>query len=309
MTSHNSDLYVYNEFEFQTDKSTISKPLTIDTTFYQSSTLLLLSPETQESQITLYSPNDYTVHPTYLSPLQTINNTTTHTTTNTNQRIKARARKLPRSKQNKSQDSTSAIWNCVKCGVNEKQTPLKRKNTDGKRSICNACYVRNRVQAERAERGISRPILTGFMTPINRATFSNTLGAVGMAAAKNSFQSNPVYYQQHYQQPALYSPFYTPDIYTPTSAFQEVANMNAMTVNTYFEEEYASLPYENIQINQQQEQPTHQQQPINEHQHEHHYQYSIQQQNQQQNLGYEEDEYYRAPFADIESLKNRLEFH
>ncbi|KAJ1554544.1 hypothetical protein HK096_003038, partial [Nowakowskiella sp. JEL0078] len=50
-------------------------------------------------------------------------------------------------------------WRCVTCGVKAHETPLKRRGPDGKRNICNACYVRMRVKTERAERGTARPII------------------------------------------------------------------------------------------------------------------------------------------------------
>ncbi|KAJ3206886.1 hypothetical protein HDU67_007879 [Dinochytrium kinnereticum] len=58
-------------------------------------------------------------------------------------------------------------WKCVECGVREHETPLKRKGPDKKRNLCNACYVRWRVRAERAERGSARPVMSesgGYFT-------------------------------------------------------------------------------------------------------------------------------------------------
>jgi len=51
-------------------------------------------------------------------------------------------------------------WKCKICGCPAKHTPLKRTGRDGKKSICNACYIRERTQQERAERGSARPVLT-----------------------------------------------------------------------------------------------------------------------------------------------------
>jgi len=51
-------------------------------------------------------------------------------------------------------------WKCKNCGCPAKHTPLKRTGRDGKKSICNACYIRERTQQERAERGSARPVLT-----------------------------------------------------------------------------------------------------------------------------------------------------
>jgi len=51
-------------------------------------------------------------------------------------------------------------WKCKICGCPARHTPLKRTGRDGKKSICNACYIRERTQQERAERGSARPVLT-----------------------------------------------------------------------------------------------------------------------------------------------------
>jgi len=51
-------------------------------------------------------------------------------------------------------------WKCKNCGCPAKHTPLKRTGRDGKKSICNACYIRERTLQERAERGSARPVLT-----------------------------------------------------------------------------------------------------------------------------------------------------
>ncbi|KAI8832513.1 hypothetical protein BC829DRAFT_89574 [Chytridium lagenaria] len=70
----------------------------------------------------------------------------------------------PKRQQKKAQDDCDLApgeeWRCVECGVREHETPLKRKGPDKKRNLCNACYVRWRVRAERAERGSARPVLS-----------------------------------------------------------------------------------------------------------------------------------------------------
>lgn len=54
--------------------------------------------------------------------------------------------------------ANSAVeWRCKECNAKESDTPLKRKGADGKRNLCNACYVRWRVKCEKAERGSARP--------------------------------------------------------------------------------------------------------------------------------------------------------
>ncbi|KAJ3226098.1 hypothetical protein HK099_005567 [Clydaea vesicula] len=58
------------------------------------------------------------------------------------------------------------IWECILCSCKSHMTPLKRRGSDGKRNLCNACYVRLRVRKERSERGISRPVIPdgGYIT-------------------------------------------------------------------------------------------------------------------------------------------------
>jgi len=65
------------------------------------------------------------------------------------------------------------VWECVICKVKPNETPLKRRGPDGIRNLCNACYVRLRVRRERAERGISRPVIPvgGFPTSRFSETF------------------------------------------------------------------------------------------------------------------------------------------
>ncbi|KAJ3110156.1 hypothetical protein HDU96_006861 [Phlyctochytrium bullatum] len=77
-------------------------------------------------------------------------------------------------------------WKCVECGVREHETPLKRKGPDKKRNLCNACYVRWRVRAERAERGSARPVLSEN----GQYAASNTSGpAAGASTANTGFVS------------------------------------------------------------------------------------------------------------------------
>lgn len=84
------------------------------------------------------------------------------------------------------------LWECVLCHVKAHMTPLKRKNpVDGKRNICNACYVRQRVRKERSERGMSRPILppsnsTAAINNIKGPQVSRTTGAVGVSSSQYS---------------------------------------------------------------------------------------------------------------------------
>jgi len=65
-----------------------------------------------------------------------------------------------KSKSKKVADQDDDDWKCKMCGCPAKHTPLKRTGRDGKKSICNACYIRERTQQERAERGSARPILS-----------------------------------------------------------------------------------------------------------------------------------------------------
>jgi len=77
--------------------------------------------------------------------------------------------KMNKSKTKKVIDPENDDWKCKMCGCPAKHTPLKRTGRDGKKSICNACYIRERTQQERAERGSARPVLTTTvpMTPTN----------------------------------------------------------------------------------------------------------------------------------------------
>jgi len=65
-----------------------------------------------------------------------------------------------KTKSKKVVDQDDDDWKCKMCGCPAKHTPLKRTGRDGKKSICNACYIRERTQQERAERGSARPILS-----------------------------------------------------------------------------------------------------------------------------------------------------
>jgi hypothetical protein len=65
-----------------------------------------------------------------------------------------------KTKSKKVVDQEDDDWKCKMCGCPAKHTPLKRTGRDGKKSICNACYIRERTQQERAERGSARPILS-----------------------------------------------------------------------------------------------------------------------------------------------------
>ncbi|OUM58930.1 hypothetical protein PIROE2DRAFT_64102 [Piromyces sp. E2] len=67
---------------------------------------------------------------------------------------------LEKTKSKKIVDPDDDDWKCKNCGCPAKHTPLKRTGRDGKKSICNACYIRERTQQERAERGSARPVLT-----------------------------------------------------------------------------------------------------------------------------------------------------
>jgi len=68
--------------------------------------------------------------------------------------------KMNKSKTKKMIDPEDDDWKCKICGCPAQHTPLKRTGRDGKKSICNACYIRERTQQERAERGSARPVLT-----------------------------------------------------------------------------------------------------------------------------------------------------
>jgi hypothetical protein len=68
--------------------------------------------------------------------------------------------KMNKSKAKKVINPEDDDWKCKVCGCPAKYTPLKRTGRDGKKSICNACYIRERTQQERAERGSARPILS-----------------------------------------------------------------------------------------------------------------------------------------------------
>ncbi|ORX48111.1 hypothetical protein BCR36DRAFT_329681 [Piromyces finnis] len=68
--------------------------------------------------------------------------------------------KMNKTKSKKIVDPEDDDWKCKNCGCPAKHTPLKRTGRDGKKSICNACYIRERTQQERAERGSARPVLT-----------------------------------------------------------------------------------------------------------------------------------------------------
>jgi len=77
--------------------------------------------------------------------------------------------KINKTKAKKVVNPEDDDWKCKICGCPAKHTPLKRTGRDGKKSICNACYIRERTQQERAERGSARPVLTTTvpMTPTN----------------------------------------------------------------------------------------------------------------------------------------------
>lgn len=51
------------------------------------------------------------------------------------------------------------LWSCALCQVKASMTPMRRRGADGRKSLCNACYTRQRVNRERSERGTSRPII------------------------------------------------------------------------------------------------------------------------------------------------------
>jgi len=68
--------------------------------------------------------------------------------------------KMNKTKSKQSVEPENDNWKCKNCGCPAEHTPLKRTGRDGRKSICNACYIRARTQQERAERGSARPVLT-----------------------------------------------------------------------------------------------------------------------------------------------------
>ena len=71
-------------------------------------------------------------------------------------------------------------WKCVNCKCPGNLTPVKRLGPDGKRNICNACYIRGRASKERGMKGSARPNVNNI----------------------SSKRSNPAS-AEHQQQPAL----------------------------------------------------------------------------------------------------------
>ncbi|KAI8804698.1 hypothetical protein BJ742DRAFT_442084 [Cladochytrium replicatum] len=116
-------------------------------------------------------------------------------------RTASRQRKKKAEKKKEEDEVSGEDWRCVHCGVRADETPLKRRGPDGKRNICNACYVRWRVKMERAERGTARPILQagGPARPSSSAvsgqtrtgaySYGSNSGAGDMYARRSSVKS------------------------------------------------------------------------------------------------------------------------